>query len=117
MKLPYVAILLLLCGCSVPLGNKNGTSYHMILGFGIVSVNDNVNEAAVITRTTSIGVAVTDQPGLKCSIGYSSNKAITISEEADNVIVEVEHSPLGDISVNLKNIRREVSNETNKDSN
>lgn len=102
-----LALALYGCACPIPIGNKNGTSHHMILGLGIVSVNDNNSEATVVTRSNAIGVALSNRPGLKFSVGYSSNKVLTISEKVDNVTIEVDHSPSGDITVDLKSMKEE----------
>ena len=50
-----VSVLLLMVGGCVPLRN-GGTTHYLVLGVGIVSVNDTNREAARVTRANAVGV-------------------------------------------------------------
>ena len=65
-----------------------------------MSVNDSDKDIGVV-RATSVGASVSDTPGTKFSLGYSSVKAVTVAPSQD-ALIEVEHSPLGDIAIEVQ---------------
>ncbi|MFA6053442.1 MAG: hypothetical protein WC762_12700 [Methylobacter sp.] len=104
MKILFFAVSLILSGCAIPFKEKEGTSYHLIVGIGLIAVNDK-NEAATVTNTRVIGISLSDQPGLKFAAGYSSNKVVTVSGSSKVVSLGVSESPLGDISINFNHMK------------
>lgn len=106
--------LLFFAGCSIPITNEAGTTYHLIIGLGIVTTNHNINTAATVTRSKTLGVSVSNQPGLLFGMGYSSSKTVSIKEGAENVLVEIEDNAMGDLSVTVGNMtinHGEIENE------
>ena len=90
---PCFAALLLLTGCVQ--FDANGTRHTVVLGFGIVSVpspSGTNQPAAQVTKTQAIGLVLSDQPGIKAGIGYSSS-VVTQIHTNQNVLVEVKTRP------------------------
>lgn len=99
--LPLVAIFLslpLAQGCAFPVRGGDGTTHHVVIGLGIVSVNDSAS-AVLVTRTQVLGLNVSDRPGLRLGAGYSSGTTISIAPNAEDVRVEVRQRPGGPIIV------------------
>ena len=93
------AVVALLCGCSLCLPGKNGTTHHVIIGVGVVSVNESVSHAVVITDTNALGVTLTDRPGLKLGVGYTSSFVMTVPDNAQDVRAEVSRSMFGPLLI------------------
>ena len=77
----------------VSIPGKSGTVHHVIIGFGIVSVNEPASQAVVATDSHILGMSISDQPGLKFAFGYSSSTVVSIPDGADDVRVEVSKVP------------------------
>lgn len=120
LQISVIIILILInfmCGCSsinndrngeskvgpvLTIKGKEGTKHFIIIGFGIVRVNRSEGEtAAVVTDSQALGVNVSDQPGLKFGVGYSSSTVLTVpdSTRADDVRMEVSRRPFGSLSI------------------
>ena len=84
VRLCVIALLLGLAGCKI---QRAGVSHHVIIGFGVVSVN-RTNTAAQVTRTKALGLHCSDAPGAKFSAGYLAQTTTAIQTNS-NVIVEV----------------------------
>lgn len=105
------------CGCSslsngkksesttgpvITVKGKEGTKHFIIIGFGIVRVKCPEKEtAALVTDTQALGISVSDQPGLKFGLGYSSCTVTTVPDgmRADDVRIEVTRKPIGALKV------------------
>lgn len=96
-----VTIVSLSSGCSICLPGKNGTSHHLIIGIGVVSVNDSTNNSVVITDTSALGLTVTDRPGLKLGLGYASSFVLSVPDNAADVRVEVTKNMFGPMMINV----------------
>ncbi len=82
------------CVVSIPgKGDESNTSHHIIFGFGIVSVNEPKDIALISTSTQALGINMSDRPGMKLGVGYSSNTVITVPNGAEDVRVEVSKLP------------------------
>jgi hypothetical protein len=77
----------------VSIPGKGGTVHHLIIGFGIVSVNEPPSQAVIATDSHILGISISDQPGLKFAFGYSSSTVVSIPDGADDVRVEVSKVP------------------------
>lgn len=100
------AVVLALCclplgSCTLPLGKQAGKSYHLILGLGLVEVDDQTPHAATVTTARSLGVAVSDRPGLKFSAGYSSSHCVSVPAGAPDVLIDASHLPGGPSRVSV----------------
>lgn len=84
MRVFAAAALLCLAGCTI---ERKGVVHHVVIGFGVVSVNK-TNLAAQVTSAKAFGVYCSDAPGTKFSAGYLSQTTTAIQTNS-NVIVEV----------------------------
>ena len=81
------------------IAGKNGTSHYLVLGAGLISVNQTNAQAASVVRSHTLGMMITDAPGMKFSAGYSSATAVSVAEDAEDVRIEIEGKPGGDLTV------------------
>ncbi len=93
--------LALLTGC-IYLPSKSGTGRVLVVGIGLVTVNDRTNQAMVATSTQVLGVEVSHRPGLKFAVGYASGVVTTVSDGAEDVRAEVSHYPFGPVNVTVQ---------------
>jgi hypothetical protein len=104
MLLLLFSLLIFFSGCiSIP--GKNGTKHYLIVGLGIVSVNDSQIPAVIATDAHTLGISISDQPGLKLAVGYSSSTVVSIPDEADDVRVEVSKIPGSPIVIDVPSAR------------
>jgi hypothetical protein len=92
----YLLFFLILHGVlssCISIPGKNGTVHYIIVGFGIVSVNEPPSQAVIATDSHILGISISDQPGLKFAFGYSSSTVVSIPDGADDVRVEVSKVP------------------------
>lgn len=81
---------------------KEGTKHFIIIGFGIIRVNKLEGEtAAIVTDSQALGINVSDQPGLKFGVGYSSSTVLTVPDatRAEDVRMEVSKRPFGSLKI------------------
>jgi hypothetical protein len=64
----------------------------MVVGFGIVSVPATNAPNTQVAKTQAIGLIVSDQPGIKLGLGYSSSTVVQIATN-QNILVEVSARP------------------------
>lgn len=90
-----IIILFIVTGCSsspccISTKFENDSSInYVVIGFGIVSVpKPAVKSGAYATKTKSLGIMLSDQPGLKSSIGYATSSVIVVPENTNNTIIE-----------------------------
>jgi hypothetical protein len=86
-----VLFAIILSGC-ICIPGKGGTRHYVIVGFGIVSVNES-EDAITATQTQALGVSISDRPGLKLGIGYASSTVVTVAPGAEDVRVEISKRP------------------------
>lgn len=84
--------LLSLTGC-FPVKGKDGTTRHVVLGLGVISVKQAPNRAMVVTDSHVLGMHVSDQPGLKMGMGWSQSTVTEVADGAEDVRAEVRKSP------------------------
>lgn len=106
LQISAITALLSLSGCAIPIPAEGDTRRHVIIGFGIVTVNDADSHTAVATSTKSLGLHVTNLTGTQAVLGYGSSKQIIIAEDA-SVIVDVAHAPTGEISIIAQAVEEE----------
>jgi hypothetical protein len=94
LKAISLLLLFLNVGCSgIPFRGSDGTTHYFILGFGVVSVNNSKPDAAVITDVNAVGIAASDGPGLRLSVGACSCTMIAVPQDAKDVRVELKKRP------------------------
>ena len=90
------AAMIFICGC-VPIRTK-GTTHYLVVGLGVVSVNNTNQYAASVTKANVLGGYVSDHGG---GVGYSSEQRIMISTNV-NMDIEVSKVPFKPMKVNVK---------------
>ena len=103
-------LVLLQSGCVKSFRSQDGGTRHLIIGFGIVSVNETPEKAVIATDIHALGFSVSDRPGLKFGLGYSSSTVVTVAPGARDVRVEVSKKPWGPLVVETQ--RAEIQKET-----
>ena len=91
-----VFITLLICGC-VPI-RTSGTTHYLVIGIGVVSVNNTNQYAASITTENVLGGYVTDN-GI--GFGYKSSNQIMVNTNSD-MDIEVSNVPFNPLKINVK---------------
>lgn len=87
------------CCLSLPV-QGNSSIHYVVLGLGIVSIpKPNAQTAILATKTQALGVVVSDQPGAKVGLGYTSGNVVAIPDGAVDVRVEISQSPGGNVTV------------------
>jgi hypothetical protein len=100
-----LAVAMAAAGCLATLTSclrttdPDGTTHHLILGFGVVSVKEAPRKAMTVTSANVVGVHVSDQPGMKVGFGYSSSVVTAVSENAPDLRAEVSKRPFGPLVV------------------
>jgi hypothetical protein len=103
-------------GCSgIPVHSRDGTTHHLIIGIGVVSVNNSKPSAAVVTASKAVGVAMSDAPVFNLGIGYSSNLTTAIPDDAEDVRVEASRLPFGPVIVDVQKAKLRNEQTNNKD--
>jgi hypothetical protein len=103
-------------GCSgIPVRSRDGTTHHLIIGIGVVSVNNSRPSAATVTATHAVGVSMSDAPALNLQIGYSSSLTTAIPDDAEDVRVETSRLPFGPVIVDVQKAKLRNEQTNNKD--
>lgn len=89
----------LLGGCVASIPGSGRTTHHLVIGLGVCSVNSGPNEAAIVTDVQAVGLSISDRPGLKFALGYSSGTVVTVSSGAEDVRMEISRRPGGPLIV------------------
>jgi len=105
------ALSLSLSGCAFETKGSDGSRHYLIIGAGLVSVNDQKSNAAVAVRTHSLGIALSDIPGMHMVAGYGSSKYVSVNDGSKDLIIEVADRPRGDMTVNVQGTETKKENE------
>ena len=99
MKLVFIACALFLTGCVS--FNRGGTTHHVILGFGIVSVNSTNRAVADVIKTQVIGLGFNDSgAGAHFDLGYGCTTVVKVVTN-QNIVIEVSDVPGKPLTVNV----------------
>jgi hypothetical protein len=94
LKRLIILLLTAFSGCAIT--DKSGTTHHVIVGFGVVSVSQ-TNTVARVVRTTAIGLSAASGPG-SCFVGYGSGVTVSVCTNA-NMLIEVDQKPWKPIKI------------------
>lgn len=87
------------CGLVLPVAD-NDSIHYVVLGLGVVSVPKPAGETAVLaTKLDALGLSISDQPGGKLGLGYTSASVVAIPDKAENIQVEISQKPGGPLTV------------------
>jgi len=104
--LPITFIFIILAGCAgIPIKFNDGTTHHLIIGFGLVTVKEVPEHPVVITKATAVGATIADRPGIKFGVGYSSSTVVTVGDRADDVRIEVSKFPGGPLKIDVPRVK------------
>ncbi len=108
-----VALLLLLglTGCC-HWTDQSGTSHVLIIGIGMVSVNDSKPAAATVTRIRALGVTAA-HGGV--TAGYSSQFVTAIPAGAEDVRIEASQRPYSPIRVEVQKAQLKQTSQNQKE--
>ena len=98
LALAIVAALgmLFMSGC-IPI-RTSGTTHYLVIGIGVVSVNNTNQASAMVTKATILGGYVTDNG---VGVGYKSSSKIMVNTNSD-MDIEVSSVPFNPVTVNVK---------------
>ena len=83
-------------GC-IPI-RTNGTTHYLVVGIGVISVNNTNQNSAFVTKTTVLGGYVSEKGA---GVGYSSQNLIMVNTNS-SMDIEVKSVPFKSIKVNVK---------------
>ncbi len=111
IKIVWLMLYALVLSACSPLAfkGKDNSIQYVILGFGVVTVPKPQNEVAIIAaKATTLGISISNQPGLRFSLGYTSGFFLTIPDHAKDVRLEVYERLGGPITVDTINAELET---------
>ncbi len=97
-----VIIAAFTCGCVMRTDSgDNHKARYLVIGLGVVWVNDSKPEVATVSGVKSVGITVSDRPGMKLSVGYTDSYAVNVPDGQANVLVEFSQKLDGDAKVEV----------------
>lgn len=78
-----------LSGCAIPFHEAGGRTHYLIVGIGLASTTPPPESATMVTRATTLGLTLSDQPGTRFAVGYAESFVTSIDPAAGNMVVEV----------------------------
>ena len=100
--LPLLVLVALLSGCAHQgeRSSSNGLAIplkgerYLVLGVGLITVSSPRPDAAVAVHQTGLGLQVSNQPGVRMSLGYASSQVVTVPADlAEDVRLSVSSEP------------------------
>lgn len=88
--------LILMTGC-IPI-RTNGTTHYLVVGIGVVSVNNTNQAVAQVTKATVLGGYASEHGG---GVGFSTQNRIMVSTNQD-LTIEVNSVPFKSMKVNVQ---------------
>lgn len=109
-----LAMLLAATGC-LSFSGSDGTTYHVILGLGVVRTKSAANAAASITDTRVLGVHASIGHENEFTAGYSGETAISVTPQAKDVRLEVSEKPWTPLRTTISSATTYDTTETRPD--
>lgn len=103
-----LALLLGLTGCC-RWTDKSGTRHTLIIGVGVVSVNESKPEAAQVIRANALGITA-DAGGV--TAGLSSRFTTAVPSGAEDVRIEASQKPFAPIKIEIQKALLTQTNQT-----
>jgi hypothetical protein len=88
--------MIFMSGC-IPI-HTNGSTHYLVIGLGVVSVNNTNQAIAQITKSTILGGYVSEHGG---GIGYNSLNQIMVNTNSD-MDIEISRVPFKSLKVDVK---------------
>lgn len=101
-RVTLVTLGLFVSACTgIPVETEDARHY-VIVGFGVVTVpRSDPEQSVAVHRLHSLGLSVSDHPGLKLGLGYVSGLVTSVPGHLDHALVEVSQRPFGPIRVSI----------------
>jgi hypothetical protein len=96
LALPLL-LFALLTGCAAT--GKDGTKHYLVLGLGVVSVNNTNPVGATVCKMQVLGIGVSDMPGVRFGVGYANSVVVAVPP-TNHVLLEVSDGPFKPLIVN-----------------
>ena len=91
------------CCMAVPLQQGQDSVHYLVVGVGILTVAKPETSTGVLAaRLQALGFSVSDQPGLKLAIGYTSSMTVAVPDGAEDVRVEISQRPGGPLIIDTQ---------------
>lgn len=113
LKMRWLLCLVALCagtGCC-HWTDKSGTRHTLIIGVGVVSVNESKPEAACVTRANVLGISA-DAGGL--TAGLSSRFSTSVPDGAEDVRIEASQKPFAPLKIEVQKAQLNQTNQMNQ---
>lgn len=119
-KLLSIIAMLFMGGCAnttcclTTVQETDSAIRYVVIGFGVISIpkqKQNEMDGILATKMTAVGLVVTNQPGLKVGLGYSSSSVITVPNDTNNTVVEVSTCADEGMSVTAKSSKTTTQKE------
>lgn len=100
------------CGTSITVGENEQYLHVLIVGIGVVTVPKSpAGESVAAARFHALGLSISDMPGLRLGVGYSSGSFVVVPEGAADVRVEISQEPWGPLIVDTEKVLTEQQKE------
>lgn len=87
-----------------------GTRHNLVLGFGVISVNESKPTAVKVTRATIVGLGTDDRGA---TVGYSSRFSTEVMAGAEDVRIEASQRPFAPIKIEIQKAQLNHTNQMN----
>ncbi len=95
---PLMILAILLQSCAIPIPGSPETRHFLIIGVGVTAHKTAKDEAATVISSRSLGLTISDMPGVKASLGFASTKMVSVNQNA-NLLIQVKHKLSNDIEI------------------
>ncbi len=103
------AMILSVTGCWT---DKSGTHHMLVIGLGLVSVNQTNPAAATVTSMHTLGL-IANQSGIVA--GYSSSFITAVPDGAEDVRIEASQHPFAPIKIVVQKTQFNQTNQPTKE--
>jgi hypothetical protein len=90
--------------------DKSGTRHTLIIGIGVVSVNESKPEAAQVVRASALGISA-GTGGF--TAGYSSRFSTSVPAGAEDVRIEASQHPFAPVKIEVQKAQLNQTNQNN----
>lgn len=100
-----LTLVLILTGCSgIKYTAKDGTTRHLIIGIGYITLNEKEIEGPKIFESTVMGAHFSNQLGMKFGLGYMNNRVLEIPKNTD-MIINIENKIFSETKIETKTFK------------
>lgn len=119
IKIAFIAgIYIQLLGCTgtnccfTTTHESKDSTHYIVIGFGVITIpKSSTDDEILATKMQSLGLVVSNQPGLKVGLGYSFSSVIAVPIDTNNTVVEASTCKSGS-GINLSAISNGIPKKT-----